>query len=122
MHVAFATSDLVHVDAQFVAAPHLAVYDVTARRAVLEHVFVFGPAADGGARYRFADRAAAVAGCAILYVVAAGPSIVARLAASGIRPATATAENRIAALLAHLSALLATDPDPELPSPCEVNA
>jgi nitrogen fixation protein NifX len=119
MTVAFATTDLVHVDAQFVSASHLAVYDVTARGAVLEHVLVFGAAGDGGASYRFADRAAAIAGCAILYVAAIGPSVVARLARWGIRPATASAENRIESLLARVSALLA---GPAFPSPREVNA
>jgi nitrogen fixation protein NifX len=111
MHVAFATTDLVHVDAQFGSAAHLAVYEVSARGAVLEHVVVLGAAGEGGERYRFADRAAAVAGCAIVYVAAAGPSLAARLARHGLRLATtASAEDRIAALLPRVSALLAKEP------------
>jgi predicted Fe-Mo cluster-binding NifX family protein len=110
MIVAFATSDLLHVDAQFADARHLALYEITAAEAVLQGVFTFEQV-DGeprGSRHRFQHRALALRGCAIVLVSAAGPSLVARLAACGVSVATARGA-AIDDLLGELSALLARD-------------
>jgi nitrogen fixation protein NifX len=110
MIVAFATSDLRHVDAQFADARHLALYEVTAAAAVLQGVFTFEPAEGEarGSRHRFQHRALALRGCPLVFVSAAGPSLVARLAACGVSVATARGAT-LDDLLAEVSALLARD-------------
>jgi len=106
VRVAFATSDAEHVNEQFRRASHLAVYDVTPSGSRLEQVHAF--TREGG--HRSGDRMRAIAGAAIVFVVAIGPSSAARLGMHGIRAATAPAGTRIAALLEELSQQLAARP------------
>jgi nitrogen fixation protein NifX len=95
MNVAFATRDGVHVNEQLRRASRLAVYEVTAAGARLERTCHFA----SGAGLRTGERIDAIAGSAIVYVSAIGPSAAARLAARGIRAATAPAGTPIAHLL-----------------------
>lgn len=103
MKVAFATSDRTHVDEQLRRATHLVVYEVTPAGAWLERTCAF----ESGGRQGTDERIRAIRGSAIVYVSAIGPSVAARLAARGIRAATAPAGTRIEDLLAALRRMLA---------------
>ena len=100
MRVAFATRDGEHVNEQLRRATHLVVYELTPSRQERTCVFAFDPA-DGTDR-----RIRAISGSAIVFVTAIGPSAAARLAAHGIRPATAPAGTRIEQLASELGRLL----------------
>ncbi len=84
MKVGFITRDDEHVQGQLRSAPRLLVYQVTAAGSRLERSCAFDPAAD-----RSTHRLEALAGAALVYVAAIGPSMAARLAARGVQAATA---------------------------------
>jgi nitrogen fixation protein NifX len=106
MKIAFATRDLEHVDAHFGTAPYLVVYEVTARGWQRQRTLSFELLDDARRGVdEMAPRLAAILGAAVVYVAAIGPSHAARLAASGIRPATA-AGKRIEDLLGFLARLV----------------
>jgi nitrogen fixation protein NifX len=96
MKIAFATSDGVHLDQQFRRASRVAVYELGPAGPRLEHTFTF--ATDRSVKTD--ERLGVVLGAAIVFGVAFGPSSAARLAAQGIRPATAQPGTPIADLLA----------------------
>lgn len=102
MKVAFATRDGEHVNEQLRRAPKLVVYEVSAAGWRLDRTFAFDP--EG--RHRTDERIHAIADSAVVYVSAIGPSAAARLAARGIRAATAPGGARIQDLLAELQRLL----------------
>jgi nitrogen fixation protein NifX len=106
MKVAFATRDLERVDERFDSAPRLAVYDVTDEGARLERACVVAPQAPEATDDVLGPRVRAIAGCALVFVAAIGPSTAARLASHGIRPATAPAGTRIHDLLSVIRELL----------------
>jgi nitrogen fixation protein NifX len=103
MRVAFATGDCEHVNEQLRGASHLVVYEVTAAGCRLDRTCAFA----SDARHGTDERIRAIAGSAIVYVSAIGPSGAARLAARGIRAATSPAGTRIRDLLADLCRMLA---------------
>jgi nitrogen fixation protein NifX len=102
MKVAFATHDGEHVNAQLRRAGHLVVCEVTAFRQDRTSVLAFD-AEDGTD-----ERIRGIAGAAIVYVTAIGPSAAARLASHGIRAATAPVGTRIQDLLSELRRMLAS--------------
>lgn len=95
MRIAFATRDGEHVGGQLRRAPRVAVYDVTAEGWQLARMCCFDPVA-----HRSHHRIQAIAGAAIVFVGAIGPSLAARLAAIGVRAATAREGTPIRELLA----------------------
>lgn len=99
--IAFATRDGVHVNEELRRSSGVVVYEVGAGVHRLARVATFAPGAG-----RTEDRMLALAGCALVYVSAAGPSIAARLASRGIRVATAPVGTPIERLLQELRALL----------------
>ncbi len=101
MKIAFATADREHVNEQFRRASHLVVYEITQLGHRLDRTCAF-PA---DREVRTEERIRAIAGAEIVFVTAIGPSSAARLAARGIRAATAPAGTRIAELLAQLAHL-----------------
>jgi nitrogen fixation protein NifX len=98
MRIAFATSDGVHVDEQFRRATRLAIYELGPGGARLERVVVFAP----DRSVRTDGRIDAIRDASVVFGTAFGPSSAVRVAASGIRPATAPAGTPIAELLARL--------------------
>src|SRR5512142_1459866 len=95
MKIAFATADGEHVHGELRRSPLLVVYEVTPAGFQLERASAFR---DRTARSE--DRIGALIGAAVVYVAAIGPSTAARLAARGIRPATAPDGTPIRDLLA----------------------
>jgi nitrogen fixation protein NifX len=100
MKIAFATSDCTVVDEQFRRASNLVVYEITPSGHHLDRICAFPQ--DRSVKTQ--QRIDAIAGAAIVYVSAIGPSSAARLAAHGIRPATLPAGTSIARVLAALEA------------------
>jgi nitrogen fixation protein NifX len=98
MMIAFATGDGVHVNEQFRRASQLAVYEVTAAGHRLDRICTFPP----DRSIKTEERLRAVAGAALVYGVAYGPSSVHRLVQRGIRAATAPAGTRIETVLDRL--------------------
>ncbi len=98
MRIAFATSDGVHVDEQFRRATRLAIYAVGPGGARLERMVAFAP----DRSIRTDGRIDAIRGVSVVFGTAFSPSSAVRVAAHGIRPATAPAGTPIAGLLARL--------------------
>jgi nitrogen fixation protein NifX len=96
MKIAFATSDGVHLDQQFRRASRVVVYELGPDGPRLDGAFEFPP----DRAVKTEERLRAIRGAAIVFGTAFGPSSAARIAARGIRPATAPAGTRIADLLA----------------------
>lgn len=95
MVVAFATRDGRHVQGELRRAPLVVLYEVSCEGARFERAASFS---SGDARSE--DRIRAMIGAAVVFVGAIGPSTAARLAARGIRPATASEGTSIQDLLA----------------------
>jgi nitrogen fixation protein NifX len=114
MLVAFATTDLVIVDAHFGTAPRFLLCEVDGTRAVEVGEVRFSAADEDGDHGKLGPRLGALDGCALLFAAAVGPSAVAQLASRGIRAAPARPGEAIEALLARLVRLLAGVPPPWL--------
>lgn len=110
MKVAFATQDLVTVDAHFGWAPHLVVYDVDERGARLLARHDFEEAREDGDEDKLGPRLAALQGCAVVVVMAMGGSASARAAAAGVRAVKLGEARPIAALLDGLVQAVITPP------------
>lgn len=102
MKVAFATTDGRHVQGELRRASLVVVYEVGGEGWQLERLSSF----DGHA-HRSQHRLEAIEGVSIAFAAAMGPSTAARLAARGIRPATAPEGTTIDGVLTTLSATLA---------------
>lgn len=94
MKVAFSTADGEHVQGELRRASLLVLYDVTADGWHFSRISAFDSSTD-----RSEQRIEAIADAALVYVAAIGPSTVARLAARGIRAATAREGTPIAHVL-----------------------
>jgi nitrogen fixation protein NifX len=114
MKVAFATQDLVTVDAHFGWCPNLIVYEVTPDGAQPVARHAFAAAREDGDEDKLAPRVEAIAACAILYAAAIGGSAAARVVALGVHPVQVREGERIAELLAKLCDVLAGTPPPWL--------
>jgi nitrogen fixation protein NifX len=114
MRVAFATSDGQAVDAHFGSTPRLLVYEVDGTGAREVGRVELETAEETGDHHKLEARVAAVAGCAVLYAAAIGPTAAARLRALGVRAVAAPPGEPLPALLDRLVALLAGSPPPWL--------
>jgi nitrogen fixation protein NifX len=114
MRVAFATTDLLTVDAHFGWTPGLVVYEVEAdgHREVARHAFA--AAGEDGDHGKLSPRLQAAAGCTLLFAAATGAGAIAQLQAIGVRTAPSRPGERIDELLPRLSRLLAGTPPPWL--------
>lgn len=114
MRVAFATQDLVTVDAHLGWCRHLVVHEVTgdAERRVAAHAFP--EAREDGDEDKLGPRLAALEGCAIVYATAIGGSAAARLRSARVHPARVEEGRPIPALLEELRRVLAGSPPPWL--------
>lgn len=100
LKVAFASSDLHHVDQHFGSAEGFVIYAVGAAGFhLLEAIRFTGPAARDRNEGKLAPRLAAIEGCAILYAEAIGPSAKAQLAAREVRGFCVPTGTRIGTLL-----------------------
>ncbi len=114
MKVAFATQDLVRVDAHFGWTPHLLVYEVDAggARRIGRHDFTSG--SEDGDEDKLAPRLAALRGCAVVVALAMGGSAAARAAELGVRAVKTGTEQPIDGYLEQLRRVLSGTPPPWL--------
>jgi len=84
--VAFATSDMKHVDQHFGAARSFAVYVLNRDQLRFVEASAFGRPDMDGNEDKLAAKIAALAGCAAVYSQAVGASAIGQLKAKGIQP------------------------------------
>lgn len=86
IRIAFATSDLVHVNQHFGSAEGFAVYAVTPEKSKLLEACQFGQLSQDGEEDKLVAKLSALEGCAAVYCHAVGSSAVRQLVARGIQP------------------------------------
>ncbi|MGZ5051849.1 MAG: nitrogen fixation protein NifX [Methylobacter sp.] len=84
--VAFATSDMVHVNQHFGSAQSFAVYAVDPERSELLEAAQFGQLAQDGNEDKLAVKIQLLSGCAAVYCQAVGASAIKQIVAQGIQP------------------------------------
>lgn len=114
MRVAFATTDLVTVDAHFGTTPRLLFYEVDGAAARPAGEVAFLAVGEDGDHGKLGPRLDALAGCTLLYAAAIGPTAAAQVGARKVRAAQAKPGERIDELLPRLVRLLAGTPPPWL--------
>jgi len=115
MKVAFATQDLVRIDAHFGWARNLAIYDLTADGWALDRVAEFsGELNEDGNEDKLAPKLEALAGVSILVVGAIGGSGAARVVAQNIHPMKVAEPEPIEGMLGKLQEVLKGTPPPWL--------
>lgn len=116
MKVAFATSDLVHINAHFGSAKHFAVYDVTPEGHKFLNDFEFGGNLDqDGNEDKLVPKLNALSDCKIVYVLAIGGGAAARLINKNVTPIKASGpQDEITGLLDKLVTTLNGSPPPWL--------
>lgn len=111
LKVAFATSDMKHVDQHFGATKSFAIYALNEERAGLAEAMEFGPAeATGHDPDRLAARIDALEGCIAVYCLAVGASAIQQLKSRGVQPVKISAETPIGELLETLQQELRDGP------------
>jgi nitrogen fixation protein NifX len=84
--VAFATTDMVHVDQHFGSAKSFAVYAVDPESADLLEAAQFGELAQDGNEDKLSVKIQLLDGCAAVYCQAVGASAIKQIVAQGIQP------------------------------------
>lgn len=115
MKIAFATQDLVRVDAHFGWARNIAIYDLDTEGHKLDQVVEFeGDLKEDGDEDKLAPKLEAIKDCAILYVAAIGGSGAARVVAQNIHPIKVNQPEPIEELLDRIQGVLKGNPPPWL--------
>jgi len=116
MKIAFATNDLVHINAHFGWAKKLAVYDVTPDGyQFIETIEFSGDLKEDGNEDKLVPKIEALADCTIVYVSAIGGSAAARLIRKKVTPIKAKSEDEeIDEILSKLVLTLNGNPPPWL--------
>jgi nitrogen fixation protein NifX len=86
LKVAFATSDMKHVDQHFGAARSFAIYALDQERICFVEAIEFGKHAMDGNEDKLAEKIQALDGCIAVYSQAVGASAINQLKAMGIQP------------------------------------
>lgn len=102
LKVAFATSDLQHVDQHFGAAKKFAIYEITQTTARLIEAAQFAPTQQDGNEEKLGDKLRALKGCDAVYCQAAGGSAVRQLLEMKVQPLKVEAGIPINSLIALL--------------------
>lgn len=110
LKVAFATTDMVHVNQHFGSAQSFAIYAVSIDGYQLVEAAQFGKLAQDGNEDKLAVKIAMLEGCAAVYCQAVGSSAVRQLLAQGIQPVKVSEGAEIAALIEALKEELASGP------------
>ena len=115
MKIAFATEDLIRVDAHFGWAKNIAVYDVTPEDIHFVTTFEFtGNLQEDGNEDKLGPKLNAIEDCAILYVAAIGGSGAARVVVRNIHPIKVAEPEAIDGILLRLQKVLSGTPPPWL--------
>lgn len=115
MKVAFATQDLMRVDAHFGWAKNIAIYDISPEgHRFVEAIQFDGDLKEDGNEDKLAPKIEAIKDCTILYVAAIGGSGAARVVANNIHPMKVAQPEAIADLCVKLEDVLKGTPPPWL--------
>mgnify|MGYP000849759446 CR=1 FL=1 len=120
MKIAFATQDLKTLDAHFGGARNIAIYDVSAEgHRFLEAVRFDGYSNEDGIHSepeedRIGPRVDALAGCAVVFVLAIGGPAAAKVVNSKVHPVKLPRPEPIDQILDRLQTMLQTNPPPWL--------
>lgn len=110
LKVAFATSDMKHVDQHFGAAQSFAIYAVDQGKACLLEANQFGELAMDGNEDKLAAKINVLDGCIAVYSQAVGASAIGQLKAKGIQPVKVSPGAAITDLLTSLQEELVQGP------------
>lgn len=110
VRVAFATSDMRHVDQHFGAAESFAIYAVNPKQASLVEATQFGTLSMDGNEDKLAAKIAALTGCIAIYCQAVGASAINQLLAQGIQPVKVGPGTPVAELISALQDELRAGP------------
>ncbi len=102
VRIAFATSDLRHVDQHFGSAERFAIYEVMHDGTRLVEVAEFGVQRQDGNENKLLEKFVLISGCAAVYSLAIGPSAVRQLMGLGVQPIRVPEQSSINALLSGL--------------------
>jgi len=102
IRVAFASTDLKHVNQHFGAAESFVVFAMDLQRSALVEVIQFGNPAMDGHESKLGAKMQALEGCIAVYCQAVGGSAISRLKALGIQPVKVGEGAEIADLLESL--------------------
>jgi nitrogen fixation protein NifX len=108
--VAFATTDMVHVNQHFGSAKSFAVYAVNPDQAELMEAAQFGELAQDGNEDKLSVKLQLLDGCAAVYCQAVGASAIKQIIAQGIQPIKVHEGSTIKGLLADLQAEMKSGP------------
>lgn len=108
--VAFATTDMSHVNQHFGAAQAFAIYAVDMEHTRLVEAIEFGDLKQDGNEDKLAAKISALDGCIAVYSQAVGASAMRQLQAAGVQPVKVSADSPISALLEALQDELASGP------------
>jgi len=115
MKVAFATEDMLHVDAHFGWAKNLAIYQISAEsHRFVEAVQFDGDLKEDGSEDKLLPKIDAIRDCAIVYVAAIGGSAAAKVVNAKVHPIKVLQPEPIAELLERLQKVLQGTPPPWL--------
>ena len=120
MKVAFATQDLKTLDAHFAGARNFAIYDVTAEGSRFVEAVRFDTSSNEDGAHaeahedRLTPRVDALAGCALLFVLAIGGPAAARVVSRKIHPIKLPRPEPIIQILDRVQAMLNGTPPPWL--------
>lgn len=102
LKVAFATSDMKHVDQHFGAAQSFAIYAVDMEHVCMVEASEFGKLDMDGNEDKLAAKISALEGCIAVYTQAVGASAIGQLKAKGVQPVKVSPGAEISDLLESL--------------------
>ncbi|TCP43353.1 nitrogen fixation protein NifX [Rhodovulum marinum] len=119
LKIAIATNDMEHLDAHFGSARKFAIYEVTTTSARVVEVLEFDDVTAQSGQHndiddRITPKVEALAGCALLFVLAIGGPSAAKVVRAGIHPIKRKAPEPIAEVLAQTQTMLKGSPPPFL--------
>ena len=110
LRLAFASTDMKHVDQHFGSAESFVIYAVDMEEARLLEVIQFGRLSQDGNEDKLVDKIKALEGCIAVYSQAVGSSAVAKLKAQGIQPVKVAAGAEISDMLESVQEELRSGP------------
>lgn len=106
LKLAFATTDMKHVNQHFGSARSFAIHTVDVEHAGLLKVVQFDGGEQDGHENKLTDRITMLEGCAVVYCEAVGSSAIRRLLACGIQPLKVATGSAVADLIASVQVML----------------
>ena len=110
LKLAFASTDMKHVDQHFGSAKSFVIYAVDMEHARMLEVIQFGQLSQDGNEDKLVDKIDALEGCVAVYSQAVGSSAVAKLNADGIQPVKVAAGAEISDMLESVQEELRSGP------------